>query len=301
MRALIAGASGPIGRAIDAALRMQGIEVRRLVRRAPAGPGEFAWDPLRGALDHRALEDVDAVINLAGRSIAQGRWTARARAEIMESRVRSTRLLVETMSTIPRRPGALVSASAIGFYGSRGDELLTEASRAGTGLLADVATAWEREAMGALRLGVRVVCTRFGIVLASAGGALAALLPIFRLGLGGPLGGGRQWWSWIHIDDLAAAVLAAAKDARLRGPVNVVGPDPVTNRAFTQALGSALRRPAVLPAPAVALRLVLGGMADEMILSSQRVIPARLQEVGFVFRWPALGPALEHLVGRAPA
>ncbi len=295
-RVIIAGASGLIGRALSGALRREGIEVRRLVRRPPAGAEAFAWDPAAGTLDGRALDGVDAVLNLAGRSIASGRWTRRTRAEMVESRVRSTRLLVDTIGTIPVRPAVFVSASAIGYYGDRGDEILTEASPAGHGFLADLVRAWEAEALRALALGVRVVCSRFGLILARDGGAMGPLLPLFRLGLGGPLGSGRQWWSWIHLDDVAAAVIAAITTPALEGPVNVVGPQPVSNRNFARALGAALRRPAILPAPDFALRLVLGAMADEMILSSQRVTPAKLRAEGFAFRWPELGPALANLV-----
>ncbi len=295
-RVVIAGASGLIGRALSSALRREGTEVRRLVRRPPAGPAEFAWDPAAGTLDARALDGADGVLNLSGRSIASGRWTRGARAEMVESRVRSTRLLVDTIGTMPVRPAVLVSASAIGYYGNRGDEILTEASPAGHGFLADLVRAWEAEALRASAWGARVVCTRFGLILAREGGALKPMLPLFRLGLGGPLGSGRQWWSWIHLDDVVAAIIAAITAPALEGPVNVVGPQPVSNRDFARALGAALHRPAVLPAPAAALRLILGGMADEMILSSQRVLPTKLQAQGFAFRWPDLAPALANLV-----
>ncbi len=295
-RVVIAGASGLIGRALSGAFRRKGIEVRRLVRRSPAGAEELTWDPAAGTLDGRALDGVDGVLNLAGRGIGSGRWTRRARAEVVESRVRSTRLLVDAMRTRSVRPSVLVSASAIGYYGDRGDEILTEASPAGDGFLADLVRDWEAEALRASALGVRVVCTRFGLILARDGGAMGPLLPLFRLGLGGPLGSGRQWWSWVHLDDVIAAVIASITTPAFEGPVNVVGPRPVSNRDFARALGAALHRPAILPAPALALRLVLGAMADEMILSSQRVVPTRLQAQGFVFRWPELGPALANLV-----
>ncbi len=270
--------------------------MRRLVRRPPAAAEECAWDPAAGTLDGRALDGVDAVLNLAGRSIGSGRWTRGARAEMVESRVRSTHLLVDAMRTRPVRPSVLVSASAIGYYGHRGDEILTEASPAGDGFLADLVRAWEAEALRASALGVRVVSARFGLILVRDGGAMGPMLPLFRLGLGGPLGSGRQWWSWIHLDDAVAAVIAAIAIPAFEGPVNVVGPQPVLNRDFARALGAALHRPAILPAPAPALRLILGGMADEMILSSQRVAPAKLQAQGFVFRWPELGSALANLV-----
>ncbi len=293
---IIAGASGLIGRALSGALRRDGVEVRRLVRRAPAAAEEFAWDPAAGTLDSRALDGVDAVLNLAGRSIGSGRWTRAARAEMVESRVRSTRLLVDTMRAMRVPPSVLISASAIGYYGDRGDEILTEASPAGDGFLADLVRAWEAEALRASAPGVRVVSARFGLILTRDGGAMGPMLPLFRLGLGGPLGSGSQWWSWIHLDDAITAVIAAIAIPAFEGPVNVVGPQPVLNRDFARALGAALHRPAILPAPAPTLRLILGGMADEMILSSQRVIPAKLQAHGFAFRWPELGPALANLV-----
>jgi uncharacterized protein (TIGR01777 family) len=294
---LIAGASGLLGGALAAALDAQGIEVRRLVRRAAAGPREIPWDPARGALDPGALDGVDAVVNLSGRRIAPGRWTAAARREILESRTRATRLLVETMAKASRRPSVFISASAIGFYGDRGDQVLTEEAEPGRGFMADVAVAWEREAQRAPD-GVRVVCTRFGLVLAR-GGFLAPLLLAFRFGLGGPLGSGRQWWSWVHVEDLVGAVLFALRAPSLSGPVNVVAPHPVTNREFARTLARVVRRPALLPAPAWALRLALGRqMADELLLSSQRVLPTRLQAHGFSFRWTDLEPALRDLVGR---
>ncbi|MDR7554161.1 MAG: TIGR01777 family oxidoreductase [Armatimonadota bacterium] len=299
MRVMMAGASGLIGRAVAAALRAEGHQVQRLVRRAPAAPDEVSWDPAGGGLDPAALAGADAVVNLAGRAIARWPWTRRARDEMVASRVGATRLLVETIGRLDARPSVFVSASAIGYYGDRGDEVLTESSDPGRGFLADLVQAWEAEARRARAYGVRVVCTRFGLVVAPRGGVLAPLLLPFRLGLGGPLGSGRQWWSWVHLDDVVGAVLTALRVPALDGPMNVVSPAPVTQREFARALGAALRRPAVLPVPAVALRLVLGAMADETILASQRVRPATLEAVGFVFRWPELRPALEDVLRRA--
>jgi uncharacterized protein (TIGR01777 family) len=296
-RVVITGGSGLIGRALTAALRTRGAEVVCLGR-APTGPDAIAWDPRTGYLDAGVFEGATAVVNLAGRSIAQGRWTARVRAEILESRVRATRLLVNTIAKAHARPAVLVSASAVGYYGDRGDEVLDESSSPGQGFLAGVTQAWEVEARRAEARGVRVVCTRFGIVLARKGGALDPLLPLFRLGVGGPLGSGRQWWSWIHIDDLVAVILAALTTPAMKGPVNVVSPSPTTNREFARALGAVMHRPALLPAPAFAIRLIKGAMADEMILSSQRVVPAKLQAHGFAFHWKELGPALADLVSR---
>ena len=294
MRVVIAGASGLIGRQLAPALRAAGLDVRRLVRRVASGPDEIAWDPVRGRLDAQALAGTDGVINLAGRSLL-GRWTAGVKADIVNSRVQATRLLVDAIAGMPARPTVLVSTSAVGYYGHRGDEVLTETSSAGTGFLAELTKVWEGEARRAVDLGVRVVCPRLGLVLARNGGALGPMIPLFRVGLGGPIGTGRHWWSWIHIDDVVAAIEAALTTSSLVGPVNVVGPAPVRNREFARTLGSVLRRPAILPAPAFAVRFVLGEVADEMILSSQRVLPARLQAQGFVFRWQELSAALENL------
>lgn len=294
LRVVIAGASGLVGRHLVPALRAAGTDVRRLVRRAASAPDEISWDPAGGRLDAQALAGTDGVINLAGRSLL-GRWTARVKTDILNSRVQATRLLVDAIAGMAVRPTVLVSTSAVGFYGHRGDEVLTEASSPGTGFLAEVTKAWEAEARRAADLGVRVVCTRFGLVLARGGGALGPMMPLFRVGLGGPIGSGRHWWSWIHIDDLVAAIIAALTTPALQGPVNLVGPAPVTNREFARTLGSVLHRPAILPAPVFAVRLVLGEVADEMILSSQRVMPARLQANGFAFRRQELRAALVNL------
>lgn len=294
MRVVIAGSSGLVGGHLVRALRAAGVEARRLVRRAPSAADEIAWDPARGQLDARALTGIDGVVNLAGRNLL-GRWTRRAKAEIVDSRVQSTRLLVQTVARMAARPSVFVSASAVGYYGSRGDEVLTEASSPGTGFLAVVAQRWEGEARRAAEAGIRVVCTRFGLVLARGGGALGPMIPLFRLGLGGPLGDGRHWWSWIHIDDLVSAIVMALTSSSLEGPVNLVAPAPVTNREFTQTLAAVLHRPAIVPAPAFAVRLVFGEIADEMILASQRVMPTRLLAAGFAFRWQELATALENL------
>lgn len=299
----VAGSSGIIGAALVAALRERGVEVRRLVRRAPRSTGEVTWDPSSGVLDPAALDGAAAVVNLAGRSISGSRWTERVRREILDSRVLSTRLIVEAIARAPRPPVLLVSASAVGYYGDRGGELLDESSSPGDGFLAGVARAWEEEAGRAGQFGTRVVTTRFGLVLSPTGGVLGRLLPLFRLGLGGTMGGGHQWWSWVHIDDVVGALLAAIGSGAapptataLDGSVNVATPEPATNRDFVRALAGALRRPALVPVPALALRLALGAMADEMILASQRVRPAKLLAAGFGFRWPELGPALRDLI-----
>jgi hypothetical protein len=296
-RALLAGSSGPIGRALAGALARQGTAVARLVRRPPRAPEEFAWDPASGTIAAGAFDGVDAVFNLAGRSIAAGRWTAATRAAILESRIQATRALVDALAKDAPHPSrVLISASAIGYYGDRGEETLTEAAPAGRGFLATVAETWEREASRAGAHGVRVACARFGVVLAPHGGALAPMLPIFRLGLGGRLGSGRQWWSWVHIDDVAGALVAMARNPSIRGPVNVVAPAPARNRDFVRALADSVRRPALIPAPAVALKILLGRMADDLLLASIRVIPQQLRAHGFAFEWPELGAALQHVV-----
>jgi uncharacterized protein (TIGR01777 family) len=265
-----------------------------------------AWDgasPLAPA----ALRDVEAVFHLAGEPVIEGRWTDEKKERILRSRVDSTRALVESMAALPpsARPRVLVCASAVGFYGTRGDELLTERSEPGAGFLADVCCAWEGEASNARDLGVRVVSVRIGIVLSTAGGALARMLPIFRAGLGGRLGDGKQWMPWIHIDDLVGLLRFAAASEQLDGPVDASAPDLVNNASFTRALGAALHRPTLVPAPAFALRLALGEAAS-VVLASQRVAPARALEAGFRFAHPKLGEALADLLpstasARAPA
>ncbi len=236
----------------------------------------------------------DGVVHLAGAGIGDRRWTAGRKAEILESRVRSTGLLVRSLLDLPSRPEVLVGASAVGFYGDRGDEALTEDAPRGRGFLADVCAAWEGAAAPGRDAGIRTVHLRSGIVLCAQGGALARQLTLFRLGLGGPLGSGRQYRSWITLDDEVAVILRCLEDRSLAGPVNAASPSPVTDRAFARALGSALHRPAVARVPASALRLALGGeMADELILTSQRVIPAALSSAGFAFRHPELPAALD--------
>ncbi len=299
--AVVAGASGLVGRALVAALRAEGWAVRCLVRRPPARAGEFPWDPAAGTIDAAALAGAHAVINLAGENIAAGRWTAVRRERILRSRVEATRTLVLALQAMSERPAVLLNASAVGFYGDRGDEVLTERSGLGVGFLTEVTLAWETHADGAARAGVRTVLLRFGMVLAEAGGALGKMLPPFRLGLGGPLGRGRQWTSWIGIDDAIGAMLHALRDTRVSGPVNVVAPEPVTNAQFAAALGRAVGRPAVLPAPAWALRLLFGAMADEMLLASTRAVPRELERTGYRFRHPTLEVALRAVLAKPAA
>ncbi len=297
MKIVIAGASGLVGRAVDAALRAEGNEVVRLVRGAPAGEGEVAWNPAARELDASRIEGVDAIINLAGENIAGGRWTAARREKILRSRVDATATLVGAMMKLTRRPAVFVSASAVGFYGERGEEELTEASGIGQGFLSEVCLAWETHAQGAARAGVRTVVLRLGVVLAREGGALAKMRPLFRLGLGGRMGGGRQWMSWVGLDDVVGVIEHALSDERCRGPVNVVAPEPVRNAEFVATLARVLRRPAVLPVPEGLLRLALGRMAEETLLASTRVRPRGLQETGYAFRRPTLEGTLRHGLG----
>lgn len=257
----------------------------------------IAWDPARSSIDAARLDGCHAVVHLAGEPIAARRWSPRVKERILRSRVDGTSLIARTLARLARPPRVFVSASAIGIYGDRGDEVLLEDSPPGHGFLPDVAAAWEAEAVRAEAAGVRVVVLRFGIVLSTGGGALRKMLTPFRLGAGGPLGSGRQWMSWVHIADVVGAIRHALGSPGLRGPVNVVAPDPVRNTEFSRALGRALRRPAVLPVPAIALRLALGEMADALLLSSQRVVPGRLQSDGYAFRFSTIDAALADLLG----
>ena len=299
MRVLLAGASGLIGGRLRSWLPGRGHELARLVRRLEPGPGEIAWDPARGQLEPAAVSGFDAAVVLSGAGLAERRWSAARRRELEASRVAPVALLARALAAAARPPRVLVTMSGVGWYGDRGDAWLDEASAPGEGFLASLARAWEAAAQPAADAGVRVVALRTGIVLAREGGALAQLLPLARLGLSGPRGSGRQWWSWITLDDFAAALLHVLSHEALRGGVNVVAPEPVTNAAFARELGRALGRPALLPAPALALRLALGrGLADEMLLASQRVRPAALLASGFGFGDPTLPGALARLLAR---
>jgi hypothetical protein len=251
---------------------------------------------MAGSIDTSGLQGVEAVVHLAGENIAE-RWTAAKKANIRDSRANGTRVLCEALTGLTPLPKVLVSASAIGYYGDRGAEVLTEDSASGSGFLAEVCRAWEVATEPAHQRGIRVVRLRFGVVLSAAGGALAKMLPPFRLGLGGTLGSGRQYMSWIALDDAVGAIHHAVVTEPLQGPTNAVAPQPVTNQAFTKALGSVLRRPTLLPLPAFAARLIFGEMADELLLASTRVQPAKLQASGYSFRYPELEGALRHVLG----
>jgi len=299
MKILISGSSGLVGRALVPRLTKGGHQVVRLVRARPAqGDAAVFWDPAAGTLDPAPLEGFDAVIHLSGESIATGRWTEAKKARIRDSRVGSTELLAGTIERLSRPPGVLLCASAIGYYGDRGDEVLKEDSAPGKDFLAGVCQAWEAASEPAAGKGVRVVRHRFGVILSAAGGALAKMLLPFKLGAGGRLGDGGQFMSWVAIDDVLGALDHALASKALRGPVNTVSPRPVTNAEFTATLGGVLRRPAILPMPAFAARLAFGEMADALLLASQRVAPERLLASGYRFRHPDLDPALRHLLGR---
>lgn len=290
------GASGLIGTMLRKSLAEAGHRVTALVRRPP-GPGEIRWDPAGTGLDPALLRGVDAVVHLAGENLAEGRWSEDRKRKILESRKLGTRLLAEAMARAPEGPRTLVSASAIGYYGERGEEELTEASLPGTGFLPEVCMAWEAASAPAADAGIRVVRVRTGLLLTPAGGLLQRFLLPFRLFVGGQLGDGRQWMSWISAVDLLG-VYRQALEGDLSGPVNAVAPGAVRNEEFTRVLAKVLHRPAVLVVPKTALRVVYGEMADEAILASAHVLPAVLQDYGFQFEFPAVGPALSHLLHR---
>jgi uncharacterized protein (TIGR01777 family) len=297
MRVLVSGASGLVGRALVPYLTTGGHEVLRLVRRAAAAPDEVAWDPIAGTIDAPRLEGLDAVVHLAGEPVAEGRWTTAKKARIRESRVQGTGLLAAALARARRPPGVLVSASAVGVYGDRGDETLTEESAPGEGFLAETAVAWEAALAPARDAGIRTVQLRFGIVLSPESGALGRMLPPFRRHLGGRLGSGRQHVSWIALDDALGAVHHAMATPSLEGPVNATAPHPVRNAELTKALGHALGRFTPFAMPKFAARLAFGEMADALLLSSQRVLPAALTASGYPFRYPRIEGALHHLLG----
>jgi uncharacterized protein (TIGR01777 family) len=294
LRILISGAGGTIGRALAPALTADGHTVTRLVRIRPRDAREFRWDPAVGIMDPAAITSCDAVIHLAGAGIAAGRWTAARKAEIMESRRVGTRLIAAAIARAVPPPRILLCASAVGYYGDRGDETLTEESGPGAGFLAEVVRVWEAEARVAVQAGVRVVHLRQGLVLARHGGALPRIAFPFRLGLGGPIGDGRHWLSWIDLEDLIRMVQHVLARDDTSGPINAVSPRPVTHADFSRALARVLGRPALVRVPGWLLRAVLGEMGRELLLFSQRVVPARLVAGGFTFGHPGIEEALRH-------
>ncbi len=294
----ITGASGLVGRRLVAFLQGGGHRVSRLVRSAPKGSDEIYWNPATGEIDAAALEGVDAVIHLAGVSIAGRPWTASRKKAIRDSRIEGTTLIAKTIAGLQRKPAVFVSTSAVGYYGDGGSDILTEVSPSGNGFLADVCRDWEDAARPAAAAGIRVVHPRFGVVMAGEGGMLPLLARVFRMGVGGPLGDGQQYLAWIALDDLLGVLLESISNDALEGPVNAVAPETTTNNDFTRAMGSVLRRPTILRAPAFAIRTVAGEQATELILVSQRVLPQRLEEVGFQFAFPTLESALRFELGR---
>jgi uncharacterized protein len=297
VRILISGASGLVGSELVPALERAGHRVTRLARRVARGENESVWDPMGGKLDAAVVEQSDVVINLAGESIASGRWTSARKQRIRDSRVRGTQTMATALGAAPSRPRTLINASAIGYYGNRGDEVLDETSPPGHGdFLSDVCVDWEAATAPAAAAGVRVVLTRFGVILSGKGGALKKMLLPFRLGLGGKIGSGLQYMSWVAIDDVIGAILHCLNTEAVRGPVNVVAPQSLTNLEFTKSLGRALSRPTIFPMPAPVARLALGQMADELLLSGQRVKPAKLLDTQYAFKYPELAGALAHVL-----
>jgi uncharacterized protein (TIGR01777 family) len=292
MRVLVSGGTGLVGRPACDALRAAGHAVTIVSREPGRVPARaIGWDGLRAA-----MPETDAIVNLAGESIASGRWTAARKAAMRSSRVEATRALVDAVAAASPQPKVLVNASAIGYYGAHGDEPLDETAAPGADFLARVCVEWEAEARRAEALGLRVVLLRLGVVLAPDGGALSAMLLPFRAGLGGAIGGGRQWMSWVHRDDVVGLLREAVSNAEYAGPVNATSPNPVTNRDFTRALGRALHRPTVLPVPGIGLRLLLGEMAT-MLLTGQRVLPKAAERLGYAWQQPELPAALERCIG----
>ncbi len=297
MKVLVTGGTGLVGAALCPFLTTGGHEVYRLTRSTPSEANDIPWNPDRGELPKARLEGLDAVVHLAGENIAGARWNANVKDRIRNSRVQGTKLLCESLTQLQRPPKTLISASAIGFYGDRGADLLNESASAGTGFLADLCQDWEAATEPARAKGIRVVNLRIGFVLSPQGGGLAKMLLPFKLGGGGVMGSGRQYWSWITLDDVVGSIHHCLMNEKLSGAVNATAPSPVTNREFTKTLGKVLGRPTVLPMPAFAARMAIGEMANELLLASARVMPNRLSESGYQFRYPTLEGALRHLLG----
>lgn len=296
MRILISGATGMVAKALMP--HLEGHEIFKLVRKPSGAGNEIIWDAETGfsAVEETKLSDFDAVINLAGDNIASGRWTPEKKKKIRNSRVLGTRNLMEALKRRNVKPKVFISASAIGFYGNRGDEILTEESPSGEGFLPDVCKEWEAEAKRAEELGARVVLLRIGIVLAKEGGALQKMLPPFKLGIGGVIGSGNQWMSWIALHDLTRIIVFALEKDNLQGPINCTAPNPVTNQEFTKTLGKVLSRPTFIPVPSLAIKFLFGEMGETMLLEGCRVLPKRLQEEGFEFLYPTLESALRKIL-----
>jgi len=296
MKILLSGSHGLVGKALISELTKDRHEIVSLVRHKSAGVSEIEWHPNQGSIDSEQVSGFDVVVHLAGESIASGRWTDEKKRKIRESRVKGTTLLSEALSRSSKRPAAFVSASAIGYYGNRGDELLTETSVPGNDFLAEVCVAWEKATGEAEARGIRTIHARFGIILDQEGGALAKMLTPFRMGVGGRIGDGKQWMSWIALADVIEGLKFVIENDSITGPVNFVAPNPVTNAEFTKALGDALSRPTLFPMPSFAARLAFGEMADALLLSSAKVQPQRLMDSGYRFEYQKLESALEAIL-----
>jgi uncharacterized protein (TIGR01777 family) len=295
MKILVTGATGLVGSHLIPQLEKKGHQIRKLVRNEPSAENEFFWDP-EETVDLSSLRELDAVVHLAGESISEGRWTPEKKAKIRDSRVKGTKLLCESLAELSDPPKVLVCASAIGYYGNRGDQILTEDAVAGTGFLSEVCQEWEAAAEPARQKGIRVVHARFGIILSSKGGAVKKMLPPFKFGLGGKVGPGSQYFSWIAIDDASSAIEQALNLDSLQGPINLVAPNPVSNLEFTKALGHVLHRPTIFAIPSPAARIAFGEMADALLLSSSRVHPQKLLNSNYEFLYPELEGALYHVI-----
>ncbi len=296
MKVLVTGATGLVGSELVPFLTKQGHDVYRLTRGKAHEAHDIVWDPSRNQFPKGRIEGTDVVIHLAGENIAGKRWNSAVKSELRRSRVEGTKLLCETITQLETLPKTLICASAIGFYGDRGSEMLNETSAGGTGFLADVCREWEAACEPARAKGIRVVNLRTGVVLSTKGGALAKMLPPFKMGVGGVVGSGNQYWSWITIDDLVGVINHCVTHEKLSGPVNATSPCPVTNYDFTKTLGTVLGRPTIFPMPAFAARIALGEMANDLLLASAKVLPNRLSESGYQFLYPSLEPALRHLL-----
>jgi uncharacterized protein len=296
MNILVTGATGFIGTELTSFLIKNKHRVLRLVRKAQAGIGEIGWDPAAETINTEALEGLDAVVHLAGENIAGGRWTPERKQRIRESRIQGTRLLSQSLARLFDPPKVFISVSAIGYYGNRGIEQLDEGSNPGKGFLAELCNEWEAATTPAVIRGIRVAIPRIGMVLSTKGGALAQMLPVFRMGLGGRIGSGRQYMSWITLDDIVGIIDHSIRNELIQGPVNAVTPSPLTNQEFASTLGRVLSRPAFFALPAFAARLAFGEMADELLLSGAKVVPARLKETGYVYRFPELEGALQNVL-----
>ena len=294
MKVLITGATGLVGKRLQKSFADKGYEMLLASRGEPQAQNYIQWDVQNGFAEPERLEGLDAAVHLAGESVFGLRWTAEKKKAIMDSRLNGTRSVVEALSRLKDRPEVFISASAVGFYGNRGDEELTESSAAGNTFLAEVAKAWESEARRAEDAGIRTVLLRLGIVLSKDGGALATMLTPFKFGVGGVVGSGKQWMSWIEVDDLVSIINFVLENENIRGAVNATTPNPVTNEEFTKTLGDVLYRPTFLPLPEFAVSMIMGEMGDELLLTSERVVPQRLLNAGFKFEYPELKHAVEH-------